>query len=84
MTGTGEASSATANPAARDPRRPRLDQPLCVDRRSGAAHPLKRFVIDGEAVVLGIDGISDFSALHSGKRNERCSSAPSTCPLFKL
>jgi bifunctional non-homologous end joining protein LigD len=30
----------------------------------------KRFVIDGEAVVLGIDGISDLNALHSGKHNE--------------
>jgi len=29
----------------------------------------KQFVIDGEAVVLGVDGISDFSALHSGKQN---------------
>jgi bifunctional non-homologous end joining protein LigD len=27
------------------------------------------FVIDGEAVVLGPDGISDFDALYSGKRN---------------
>jgi ATP-dependent DNA ligase len=27
-------------------------------------------VIDGEAVVLGIDGISVFNALHSGKHNE--------------
>jgi bifunctional non-homologous end joining protein LigD len=27
-------------------------------------------VIDGEAVVLGPDGISDFDALHSRKRNE--------------
>jgi hypothetical protein len=26
-------------------------------------------VIDGEAVVLGVDGISDFNALHGGKRN---------------
>jgi len=26
----------------------------------------KQFVIDGEAVVLGLDGISDFNALHSG------------------
>jgi bifunctional non-homologous end joining protein LigD len=24
-----------------------------------------RFVIDGEAVILGVDGISDFNALHS-------------------
>jgi ATP-dependent DNA ligase len=30
----------------------------------------KQFVIDGEAVVLGVDGISDFNALHSGKHNE--------------
>ncbi|MCK1317367.1 DNA ligase, partial [Bradyrhizobium sp. 23] len=25
----------------------------------------KQFVLDGEAVVLGIDGVSDFNALHS-------------------
>jgi bifunctional non-homologous end joining protein LigD len=30
----------------------------------------KRFVIDGEAVILGVDGISDFNALHSGRHNE--------------
>ena len=30
----------------------------------------KQFVIDGEAVVLGVDGISDFDALHSGKHND--------------
>jgi bifunctional non-homologous end joining protein LigD len=28
-----------------------------------------RFVLDGEAVVLGIDGISDFGALHSRKHD---------------
>ncbi|WP_370126379.1 ATP-dependent DNA ligase [Bradyrhizobium ottawaense] len=28
------------------------------------------FVIDGEAVVLGVDGISDFDALHSGRHND--------------
>src|SRR5947208_13171304 len=28
------------------------------------------FVIDGEAVVLGCDGISDFEGLHSGRCNE--------------
>jgi bifunctional non-homologous end joining protein LigD len=27
------------------------------------------FVIDGEAVALGSEGISDFDALHGGKRN---------------
>jgi len=29
-----------------------------------------RFVLDGEAVVLGVDGISDFNALISGKDND--------------
>jgi len=27
-------------------------------------------VIDGEAVILGVDGISDFDALHSGRHND--------------
>jgi bifunctional non-homologous end joining protein LigD len=31
---------------------------------------LKQFVIDGEAVILGVDGYSDFNALHSGKHND--------------
>jgi bifunctional non-homologous end joining protein LigD len=30
----------------------------------------KQFVIDGEAVILGVDGIADFNALHSGKQND--------------
>jgi bifunctional non-homologous end joining protein LigD len=30
----------------------------------------KQFVIDGEAVILGLDGIADFDALHSGKHND--------------
>jgi bifunctional non-homologous end joining protein LigD len=30
----------------------------------------KQFVIDGEAVILGVDGYSDFDALHSGKHND--------------
>jgi ATP-dependent DNA ligase len=29
-----------------------------------------RFVMDGEAVGLGVDGVSDFNALHSGKHDE--------------
>jgi bifunctional non-homologous end joining protein LigD len=29
----------------------------------------KRFVIDGEAVIPGADGMSDFNALHSSKQN---------------
>jgi bifunctional non-homologous end joining protein LigD len=30
-----------------------------------------QFVIDGEAVVLGVDGISDFNALHSRKHDHK-------------
>jgi ATP dependent DNA ligase domain len=30
----------------------------------------KHFVIDGEAVIPGVDGYSDFNALHSGKHND--------------
>ena len=30
----------------------------------------KQFVLDGEAVILGVDGISDFDALHSGKHDD--------------
>jgi bifunctional non-homologous end joining protein LigD len=30
----------------------------------------KHFVIDGEAVILGVDGYSDFNALRSGKHND--------------
>jgi bifunctional non-homologous end joining protein LigD len=30
----------------------------------------KQFVIDGEAVILDVDGYSDFNALHSGKHND--------------
>jgi ATP-dependent DNA ligase len=30
----------------------------------------QRFVLDGEAVVLGVDGIADFNALHSRQHDE--------------
>ena len=30
----------------------------------------RRFVLDGEAVILGVDGVSDFNALHSGEHNK--------------
>jgi ATP-dependent DNA ligase len=29
-----------------------------------------QFILDGEVVVLGVDGISDFSALHSGRHDD--------------
>jgi DNA-binding transcriptional LysR family regulator len=41
-----------------------------VDRRGGAQEPEQQFVIDGEAVLLGIDGISDFNGLHSRRHEE--------------
>ena len=31
----------------------------------------KQFVIDGEAVVLGVDGIADFNALHSRRHDDQ-------------
>jgi bifunctional non-homologous end joining protein LigD len=31
---------------------------------------MKQFVIDGEAVILGVDGVPDFDALHSGRHGE--------------
>ncbi|MGL3107049.1 ATP-dependent DNA ligase [Bradyrhizobium sp. BR 1432] len=42
----------------------------------------KHFVIDGEAVILGVDGISDFNALHSRKHDPEVQLTPSTssCP----
>ena len=43
--------------------------PLCSPPPKPAPLAYKQFVIDGEAVVLGVDGISDFNALHSGKLN---------------
>jgi bifunctional non-homologous end joining protein LigD len=31
---------------------------------------MKQFIIDGEAVILGVDGVPDFNALHSRKHEE--------------
>jgi len=41
-----------------------------VDREAALKNRQKQYVIDGEAVILGVDGYSDFNALHSGKHNE--------------
>jgi bifunctional non-homologous end joining protein LigD len=37
---------------------------------SALKNRIKQFVIDGEAVVLGVDGIPDFNALHSRQHEE--------------
>ena len=31
----------------------------------------QQFVIDGEAVVLGVDGVADFNALHSRRHDDK-------------
>ena len=37
---------------------------------SALKNRIRQFVIDGEAVVLGVDGVSDFNALHSRQHDE--------------
>jgi bifunctional non-homologous end joining protein LigD len=37
---------------------------------SALQNRIKQFVIDGEAVILGVDGIADFNALHSRKHDD--------------
>jgi bifunctional non-homologous end joining protein LigD len=39
-------------------------------REAALKNRIKQFVIDGEAVVLGVDGVPDFNALHSRKHDE--------------
>lgn len=36
---------------------------------SALKNRMKQFAIDGEAVVLGVDGVADFNALHSRKHD---------------
>jgi hypothetical protein len=40
-----------------------------VDRREALKNRHRQFVIDGEAVVLGVDGVAHFNALHSRKHD---------------
>jgi ATP-dependent DNA ligase len=37
---------------------------------SALKNRIKQFVIDGEAVILGVDGVPDFNALHSRRHDE--------------
>jgi bifunctional non-homologous end joining protein LigD len=37
---------------------------------SALRNRIKQFVVDGEAVVLGVDGVADFNALHSRQHDE--------------
>jgi bifunctional non-homologous end joining protein LigD len=47
-----------------------LEQALSLDCQAALKNRQKQFVIDGEAVILGVDGYSDFNALHSGRHND--------------
>jgi ATP-dependent DNA ligase len=38
--------------------------------RGRAQGPAEAILSDGEAMILGVDGVSDFDALHSGRHNE--------------
>jgi bifunctional non-homologous end joining protein LigD len=38
--------------------------------RSSVANKSTSFVVDGEAVLLGVDGVSDFDGLHSRKYDD--------------
>lgn len=44
-----------------------MDRPLSADCRGALKNRSSSFVIDGEAVLLGVDG--DFDGLHSGKHD---------------
>jgi ATP-dependent DNA ligase len=46
---------------------PRLDEAVPWILEAALKNLEDQFVIDGEAVVLGVDGVSDFNTLHSRK-----------------
>ena len=50
--------------------RSRLERPVFADIRGRAAQPQHSFVLDGEAVLLGVDGRSDFDGLHSRRHDD--------------
>jgi bifunctional non-homologous end joining protein LigD len=63
MTVTGCAWSATAIVCDWANRYPWIVEAALKNR-------IKQFVVDGEAVVLGVDGVPDFNALHARKHDE--------------
>ena len=56
--------------AAVHPQRPRLERSLSADHEAALRNRNSSFVIDGEAVLLGVDGRSDFNGLHSRKHDD--------------
>jgi ATP-dependent DNA ligase len=73
----GQSSALIYTRAADLARRLQLDEALSLDRRGRAEEPTQ-FVIDGEAVILGVDGISDFNASILAISITRSSSTPLT------
>jgi membrane-bound lytic murein transglycosylase B len=51
--------------AAVHPQRAQLDQAFPWIAEAALKNREQQFTIDGEAVVLGVGGVSDFNALHS-------------------
>jgi hypothetical protein len=47
-----------------------MDRPLSLDRRGRLKKPARAAVIDGEAVVLGLAGVSNFEALRSRQHDD--------------
>jgi bifunctional non-homologous end joining protein LigD len=47
-----------------------LDWPLPWIVEAALKNRRRQFVIDGEAVILGVDGVPDFNALHSGRHDD--------------
>ena len=43
---------------------------LSAHRRGGLRNRNSSFVLDGEAVLLGVDGVSDFNGLHSRRHDD--------------
>ena len=53
-----------------DEERPRLERSLSADTEAALRNRNTSFVIDGEAVLLGVDGRSDFNGLHSRRHDD--------------
>jgi bifunctional non-homologous end joining protein LigD len=50
-----------------------LERPVSSHHRSGLTAPFQHIRIDGEPVLLGVDGISDFNACSHASTMTKCS-----------
>lgn len=74
---------AQAREAVHNERR-RLNWPLPLDRRMRTKECRKDLVIDGEAVILGVDGVPDCNQVPSRRHDEGLSSMPSTASRWSV